>query len=62
MKNIDIVLEKIFEKCQQMTPEELDRTIEASLATPFGRMLKEMNDETLEAIALIEQEEKRIEQ
>ena len=57
MDKVDRILGEILERCRAMTPEELERNIKAALATPLGRMLKQMNEETLEALALIEQEE-----
>lgn len=55
---IDLALRKILKECRAMSPEELDRNIKVALATPIGSMLKKFNDETLEAMQLIEKETK----
>lgn len=51
------MIDKILEKYEQMRPEELDAHIEKVLQTPLGKLLKAVNDETLEALKEIEDEE-----
>lgn len=48
---------KILEKYEKMSAEELDAYIKKVLQTPLGKLLKAVNDETLEALKEMEKDE-----
>lgn len=58
-KIIDEALDEVLDEYWKMTPEELEERLNQPL-TPLGMLLKQFNDETLEAFNEILAEERQL--